>query len=536
MAEMQIVGPPGCGKTTTLGRQAEAAALRYGSNAVVITSLTRAAAAEVQGRRLSLPPSNVSTLHALCYRALDKPALVKVSDWNKAYPAYALSGDEQSPDDDTADGRPADAPGDELYNEINLLRVRMVDRAVWPARLSGFWRRWRDFKQQSYSIDFTDMIELGLQNLDVCPGVPEALFADEVQDHSRLETTLLRRWGAATSAFVLTGDPDQAIYEWRGADPRVFLDHDPGVAADGRSRRQVLEQSYRVPRAVHNVAVQWIERVKARLPVTYLPRDEDGHVRNAAVRWRYPEAMLHDIERQLAAGDTVMVMASCAYMLNPLITVLRHEAIPYANPWRTRNGQWNPLLRRPKQVTMADRILAYLRPSYDVWGDDSRGWTAEDMRWWTEHLKADGVLQRGAKAAIANHGGAADYEIDIGQLAAWLEAGALDPALGMDLAWWQRSLLASKAKVAAYPVAIAQRRGAAILRERPRLYVGTCHSFKGSEADHVYVFPDLSAPGMRDWYSNPDATRRLFYVAMTRARQTLTLCAPSSAYAVNWTA
>lgn len=534
MPEMQIVGPPGCGKTTSLARQAQVAAERYGSSAVVITSLTRAAAAEVAGREHSIPRENVATLHALCYRALGRPPLVKQSEWNKAYPAYALSGDDRAPDDDDADGRTSDGPGDEIWNELSLLRVRMVDRAVWPARVQPFWARWCDFKTETGAIDFTDMIELGMENLDIAPGAPDALFADEVQDHSRLETTLLRRWGKQAAAFVLTGDPDQAIYEWRGADPRVFLDHDPGETADGVSRRRVLSQSYRVPYAVHTEAVQMIERVKARLPVEYLPRAAEGAVYRSTARYKYPEQLIPEIVKHMEAGATVMVMGSCAYMLAPLLAVLRQSGIPFANPWRTRNGAWNPLRRSDRITTMADRLLAYLKPDFDTWGESSAGWSAEDMRRWTEHLKAKGVLRPGAKTAIAQHGADASVELDIGTIHGWLEDDALDPALSLDLDWWARSLLDSKRKTAAFPLAVAKRFGAKVLRERPRLFVGTAHSFKGSEADHVYVFPDLSGLGMMDYHRNPDATHRLFYVAMTRARETLTLCSPSSPYAIAW--
>lgn len=526
---MQIVGPPGCGKTTSLSRQAQVAAERYGSSAVVITSLTRAAAAEVAGREHSIPRENVATLHALCYRALGRPPLVKQSDWNKAYPAYALSGDDMAPDDDDADGRTSDGPGDEVWNEINLLRVRMIAEQAWPARVLPFWARWQDFKANTGSIDFTDMIEQGLEQLDVCPGAPEALFADEVQDHSRLETTLLRRWGAHTSAFVLTGDPDQAIYEWRGADPRVFLDHDVGP-----ERRRVLSQSYRVPYAVHAEAQMMIERVKARLPVEYLPRPAEGAVHRSSVRYQYPEPLIPEIVRHLDAGDTVMVMATCAYMLGPMLKVLRQSGIPFSNPWRTRNGAWNPLRRSDRIVTMADRILAYLKPDFDTWGESSAGWNAEDMRRWTEHLKAKGVLRPGAKTAIAQHGTDASVEIDIGTIYDWLEDDALDPALSLDLDWWARSLLETKRKAAAFPLAVAKRFGAARLRERPRLYVGTSHSFKGSEANHVYAFPDLSGMGMMDYHRNPDAMHRLMYVSMTRAKESLTLCSASSPYAVPW--
>lgn len=46
----------------------------------------------------------------------------------------------------------------------------------------------------------------------------------------------------------------------------------------------------------------------------------------------------------------------------------------------------------------------------------------------------------------------------------------------------------------------------------------TAHSAKGLEFDHVLILDNGS------WHQRDDAERRLFYVAMTRARQTLTLC------------
>jgi superfamily I DNA/RNA helicase len=72
MAEMKIFGPPGTGKTTTLSRQIRRAAERYGSDAVVVGSFTRAAARELVSRDLPLDEGQVGTLHALCYRQLER--------------------------------------------------------------------------------------------------------------------------------------------------------------------------------------------------------------------------------------------------------------------------------------------------------------------------------------------------------------------------------------------------------------------------------------------------------------------------------
>ena len=55
-------------------------------------------------------------------------------------------------------------------------------------------------------------------------------------------------------------------------------------------------------------------------------------------------------------------------------------------------------------------------------------------------------------------------------------------------------------------------------RPNAPLLLLTAHSAKGMEFDHVLILDN------GNWQQNDDAERRLFYVAMTRARQTLTLC------------
>lgn len=82
------------------------------------------------------------------------------------------------------------------------------------------------------------------------------------------------------------------------------------------------------------------------------------------------------------------------------------------------------------------------------------------------------------------------------------------------------------------------RKSAAELLKQPRVIVGTVHSVKGGEADCVYLFPDMSPAGYAQWGSGRSmasgSVYRLFYVGMTRARETLVLCAPASQRAVEW--
>lgn len=528
MAEIHVIGPPGTGKTTYLASQVDRAAAEYGSERVVVTSLTRTAAAEIVGRGLHIPREHAGTLHSLAYRSLGMPMVAEsmAAEFNAERPAYAITPTTRTPEQDTAgDAPPIDLPGDKAMAEVNVLRARMVPEDLWPAHARSWYAAWGEFKQDRGAIDFTDMIDMALTDVSTAPGSPDALFADEVQDYSRLELALLRRWGESARTLVLAGDADQAIYQWRGADPGVFMDHDVGP------NKRILSQSYRVPRAVHGTASTWIRRIGKRIDAEYNPRDDDGAVHvDAITRWKYPEPLLRRLEAHITAGETVMVLASCDYMLAPLLTVLRREGVPFANPWRRANGAWNPLGVGRRGVSMAQRLLAYLRP--EISGE---WWASEDLRRWTAVLTANGILRHGAKAAIDRAGGGMADAVDWGQLAEWFEDDALARATDLDIDWWLSNLIASKRRVAEYPVRVYRRRGADALTEDPRLYIGTIHSFKGAEADHVYAFPDLSPSGYIGYSgADRDATIRQFYVAMTRARSTLTLCGASSPYAVQW--
>ena len=59
-AEYRVFGPPGTGKTTHLSRQICHAAKRFGPNSVLVTSFSKAAAAELTGRELPISSDRVT--------------------------------------------------------------------------------------------------------------------------------------------------------------------------------------------------------------------------------------------------------------------------------------------------------------------------------------------------------------------------------------------------------------------------------------------------------------------------------------------
>lgn len=98
---------------------------------------------------------------------------------------------------------------------------------------------------------------------------------------------------------------------------------------------------------------------------------------------------------------------------------------------------------------------------------------------------------------------------------------------GNAIEWFEEHVMPSKAKFMQYPFNIAKKQGAAALLKDPTICVGTIHSVKGGQADSVYLLPDISRSGAREWMSQGDGRDgivRTFYVGMTRAKQKLTFC------------
>lgn len=507
------------------------AVLARGSESVVVASLTRAAAREIASRDLPLPKHRVGTLHALCFHALGCPTLVErhLDLWADRHPEYRLSGGSQDLDEAVgSDTHDQATPGDRLREQMDLYRHRETPRELWPASVAAFATAWQEWLDETGFLDFTGLLEQALARV---PSIEaEVLIGDECQDWSRLEARLFRDlWGQHAETVILAADPDQSIYAWRGADPRIFLDYP--IPQD---QERLLRQSYRVSRAVHDLALRVIGEVHDRAPVDYLPRDEEGEVARSGATWRYPEPLLPLLEEAAAGGETVMVLATCSFFLSPLLACLRRHALPFANPYRLRRGDWNPVrLGDAKRTTAADRVLAFLRMDSSVWGAEAREWTVHDLERWVPALKAEGLLTRGVKERLK----AGDFHLhrDFGSLfEGGLDSEHAGKALDGDLAWFRAHLLDKHARALRYVLEIAERRGAKLLRDPPRIVPGTVHSVKGGEAGTVILFPDLSREAARAAMlpGGRDAQQRVAYVAVTRARRRVVLCQPASPFSL----
>ena len=541
-AEYRIFGAPGCGKTTNITRQIRRAVEKHGADAVLVTSYSRGAAAELAGRDLPIAPDRIGTLHSHCYHALGRPVIAEscVDEWNRDNPHLAitpakrqvrLDGEGAGEEDDTELAK----NGDEILRELSRMRGLMIPQNRWPIVLSQFKEKWAEYKQALGLLDFTDLIETCYRDVCAAPKHPAVIFADEAQDLNRMQLTLIRKWGDCANYFILAGDDDQTIFSFTGASPDAILD--PDIPED---HKIILKQSHRVPRAVHQLANDLIHRVTRRQEKVYLPRPEDGAVqRLSRGTYKSPEYfILKSAMEHLEQGKTVMFLASCSYMLHPLVAILRKNGIPFHNPYRKTNGFWNPL-RIGKKGSSANRILSLLA-AHPEFGNGHRAWTKGDLALWGDWLDSKGILKNGAIEILQTRAGS--HPASMEHLQAILETGAFESLMAARdgdnrtlLDWWRTRISADFRKRVQFPAEIAARRGPQALLDTPKVVVGTIHSVKGGQADVVYLFPDLSQAGDAQ-YNRGGAARdsviRVFYVGLTRARETLYICQRETVRAV----
>lgn len=130
------------------------------------------------------------------------------------------------------------------------------------ARLPDIYRRYEEARQRNQALDFDDLIHQAVQLLETQAAVRRQvherlrwLAVDEYQDINLAQYRLLRLLSAGGANLAVIGDPDQAIYGFRGADRRYFLTFAQDYPG---ARRLHLSQNYRSTQMILDAAAQVI--------------------------------------------------------------------------------------------------------------------------------------------------------------------------------------------------------------------------------------------------------------------------------------
>lgn len=126
--------------------------------------------------------------------------------------------------------------------------------------------RYLRLQLKQYVLDYDDLIYFTIYILNHFPDARRFwtdklnyIMVDEAQDCSNDDWNLLRILSEKHGNLFVVGDPDQAIYEWRGASPRTFVDFRATTDI-------ILDRNYRSTPDILNVANSIIAHNRNRIP------------------------------------------------------------------------------------------------------------------------------------------------------------------------------------------------------------------------------------------------------------------------------
>ncbi|MFO0915998.1 MAG: 3'-5' exonuclease [Pirellulales bacterium] len=193
--------------------------------------------------------------------------------------------------------------------------------------------------QRNNAVDFDDLLFHVANLLSDNPALRSELDArfryimvDEYQDTNHAQYTLLRALSLDFPNLAATGDPDQSIYGWRGANLNNILNFERDF---GDVQVVRLEQNYRSTPPILHVADELISRNQMRKRKSlYTTREGGAPVRLACYVDQHDESdsIADIIAREMAQGRSPAEFA-IFYRINALSrsfeTALRQRNIPY---------------------------------------------------------------------------------------------------------------------------------------------------------------------------------------------------------------
>ena len=580
-----VLAGAGTGKTHTLiNRMAELVLQGLTSDQILLITFTRKAAEDMIHRTRTLLENHGVKIQGGTFHAVGLVLLKIHGHAIGLHPKFSLMDEDDAHSlihllaskrgFSTRPGFPKKTQLMSLFSRVanTLEPIADVIATTYPwmeahtPQLTALYRSYTEAKWQQHRLDYDDLLLLLYKLLCLSESTRtrlghqyQAILVDEYQDTTRVQAAIVQLLGSYHRNVMVVGDDAQSIFSFRGAlvdSLKGFLTCFP----DATIYR--LEENYRSTQPILTVANDTLREAKGLIPKTLFTAKADG-----------PQPILVSCNTE---------MAQAQFLVRSMIA--RHqEGVPYKDmavlfrasshsfevegllnkhqiPYQKYGG-----LKLTDTAHVKD-IVAYLRVA-----DNPR----DAGSWHRLLLLLDGVGAKLAQRLVDSMSETEDpisvleqtthkQRAALHRIAAVLRSAQNDaihvsdrinlvlhhyaPILSRDYGTeaqqrmddlrqlGQLSLSSPSLEVFLQDLTLNpdSSRPRNNPREQDLLTLSTIHSAKGLEWAHVYVMQLLDGyfPPIRSWYDDAalEEERRLFYVAITRPKDTLTLTYPVEQY------
>ncbi|MCI7794905.1 MAG: ATP-dependent helicase [Lachnospiraceae bacterium] len=374
---MMVLAGPGSGKTTVITHRI-LRLLEQGvsPSGILVITFTKAAAMEMKERFYMLVSESgraegaagavsFGTFHSVFYQILKlayrfPPGSVLPEEEKRAFFQEYLNSSELDVDDE----------GEfitSLISEISYVKGGRIDLNCyysqncpeeWFKKLYGGYE---DMLRRTGKIDFDDMLlmchELFTERKDILSAWQKKykyILVDEFQDINRLQYEIVQMLALPENNLFIVGDDDQSIYRFRGAKPEIMLGFMKDYPA---AKRVLLAENYRSSREIVEASMHLISHNRVRYEKALVPVGGAGRPVDAAV-YENPlkemDAVARKIRMYAEAGYEYRDMA-ILFRMGSSSGLLSEKLMEYNVPFVLRDGIPNLYSH-----WIAKDILAYL--------------------------------------------------------------------------------------------------------------------------------------------------------------------------------
>ncbi|MFA6095132.1 MAG: UvrD-helicase domain-containing protein [Candidatus Paceibacterota bacterium] len=201
------------------------------------------------------------------------------------------------------------------------------------------WKKYEETLQKESALDFDDLILKTAKLLETNKEVREKyqnqwkyIHIDEYQDTNEVQYNIAKLLAANHRQICVVGDVDQNIYSWRGAKIKNILDFEKNYP---EAKVVLLEENYRSTQTILAVANKIIEKNKHRVEKKLFTKNVEGEKVGMYSGYdegdeaRFVAKKTHDLIKNGTKASEIAVLYRANFQSRALEEAFLSEAIPY---------------------------------------------------------------------------------------------------------------------------------------------------------------------------------------------------------------